>query len=108
VGQWDCGWFGSEVNTDLSGHTYLVVRIKGAAGGEQTHFNINLGGVSKVFGDFTLDGGGHPTITTACQDIKIPIAANGINRAAPGRLAMGFRYGGAGTITITIDSINVH
>jgi chitodextrinase len=99
----NCGWFGSDVNTDLSGYTYLVVRVKGAAGGEQAHFDVNLGGVTKVFGSFTLDGGGHPTITTAYQDIRIPLVANGINRAAPGQLAMGFWYGGAGSITI--DSI---
>jgi chitodextrinase len=100
----NCGWFGSDVNTDLSAYTYLVVRIKGAAGGEQTHFNVNLGGATKVFGDFTLDGGGHPVITTAYQDIKIPMVANGMSRSAPGQLAMGFWYGGAGTISI--DSIS--
>ncbi|GAA5198505.1 hypothetical protein GCM10023322_72080 [Rugosimonospora acidiphila] len=99
-----CGWFGSDVNTDLSGYTYLVIRIKGAAGGEQAHFNVNLGGVTKVFADFTLDGGGHPAIGTAYQDIEVPMAANGINRASPGQLAMGFWYGGSGTITI--DSIS--
>ncbi|WP_433445082.1 hypothetical protein [Nonomuraea sp. CA-141351] len=79
----NCGWFGSDVNTDLSAYTHLVVRIKGAAGGEQAHFNLSLGGVKKVFGDFTLDGGGHPAITTAYQDIRIPMSANGINRASP-------------------------
>ncbi|WP_432841194.1 DUF4832 domain-containing protein [Dactylosporangium sp. CA-092794] len=96
----NCGWFGSDVLTDLSGYTYLVVRIKGASGGEQTHFNLSLGGVTKVFGDYTLDGGGHPALTTAYQDIKIPMAANGMNRAGPGQLAMGFWYGGNSTITI--------
>ncbi|WP_027346817.1 DUF4832 domain-containing protein [Hamadaea tsunoensis] len=96
----NCGWFGSDVNTDLSAYTYLVVRIKGAAGGEQAHFNLNLGGVTKVFGDFTLDGGGHPAVTTAYQDIKIPMVANGMSRTSPGQLAMGFWYGGASTITI--------
>ncbi|WP_144127560.1 fibronectin type III domain-containing protein [Catellatospora sichuanensis] len=95
-----CGWFGSDVGVDLSAYTYLVVRIKGAAGGEQGHFNLGLGGSTKVFGDFTLDGGAHPVITTAYQDIKIPMAANGINRNSPSQLAMGFWYGGNSTITI--------
>ncbi|WP_345516432.1 DUF4832 domain-containing protein, partial [Phytohabitans houttuyneae] len=36
----NCGWFGSDVGVDLSGYTYLVVRVKGAAGGEQAHFNL--------------------------------------------------------------------
>jgi chitodextrinase len=96
----NCGWFGSDVGTDLSTKTYLVVRIKGAAGGEQAHFSLSLGGVTKTFKDFTLDGGGHPVITTAYQDVRIPMAANGINRAAPSQLAMGFWFGGASTISI--------
>jgi hypothetical protein len=80
------------------------VRVKGATGGEQTHFNLGLGGATKVFGDYTLDGGTHPVITTSYQDIKIPMAANGINRNSPSQLAMGFWYGG--TSTITIDTIS--
>jgi hypothetical protein len=96
----NCGWFGSDVNTDLSAYTYLVVRIKGASGGEQSQFHLSLGGTTKIFGDYVLAGGGHPAVTTGYQDIKIPMAANGINRAAPGQLAMGFWYGGTSTVTI--------
>ncbi|NUT44598.1 MAG: fibronectin type III domain-containing protein [Thermoactinospora sp.] len=96
----NCGWFGSDVGVDLSSKTHLVIRIKGASGGEQAHFNLGLGGATKVFGDFTLDGGGRPAITTAYQDIRIPMAANGISRNSPSQLAMGFWYGGASTITI--------
>jgi hypothetical protein len=96
----NCGWFGSDVGTDLSAYTYLVVRIKGASGGEQRHFNLSLGGTTKVFGDYVLDGGAHPVITTAYQDIKIPLVANGMNRASPAQLAMGFWFGGSSTITI--------
>jgi hypothetical protein len=96
----NCGWFGSDVYTDVSAYTYLVVRVKGTAGGEQSHFNLSLGGTTKVFGDYTLDGGGHPVITTAYQDIKIPLAANGISRTSPGQLAMGFWYGGTSSISI--------
>jgi chitodextrinase len=99
-----CGWFGSDVNVDLSTRTYLVIRVKGAAGGEQSDFSVNLGGVTRLLGDFTLDGGGHPVVTTAYQDIKVPMAANGINRGAPGQLALAFWYGGNGSISI--DSIS--
>lgn len=99
----NCGWFGSDVGADLSSRAYLVIRVKGAAGGEQSHFNLGLGGTTKVFGDFTLDGGAHPVITTSYQDIRIPLVANGISRTSPGQLAMGFWYGG--NSTITIDSI---
>ncbi|WP_043634215.1 hypothetical protein [Nonomuraea candida] len=78
----DCGWFGSDVHTNLSAYTHLLIRIKGAAGGEQSHFHLALGGVTKVFGDFTLDGGGRPALTTAYRDIRIPLADNGIDRAS--------------------------
>ncbi|WP_327001743.1 DUF4832 domain-containing protein [Dactylosporangium sp. NBC_01737] len=100
----NCGWFGSDVGTDVSAYTYLVVRIKGGAGGEQSHFNLSVGGASKVFGDYTLDGGGHPALTTAFQDVRIPLVANGISRTSPAQLAMGFWYGG--NSTVTIDSIS--
>ncbi|MBB5868127.1 chitodextrinase [Allocatelliglobosispora scoriae] len=95
-----CGWFGSDIGVDLSAYTYVVVRIKGAAGGEQAHFNLGLGGSTKLFADFTLDGGAHPVVTTSYQDIRIPMAANGINRNSPSQLAMGFWYGGSSTVTI--------
>ncbi|MFF5228843.1 fibronectin type III domain-containing protein [Dactylosporangium sp. NPDC000521] len=100
----NCGWFGSDVGVDLSSRTYLVIRVKGAAGGEQTHFNLGLGGTTKVFADYTLDGGAHPVVTTSYQDIRIPLAANGISRNSPSQLTMGFWYGGSSTITI--DSIS--
>ncbi|WP_203719402.1 fibronectin type III domain-containing protein, partial [Asanoa siamensis] len=96
----NCGWFGSDVGVDLSSRTHLVVRVKGAAGGEQNHFNLGLGGATKLFADFTVEGGGHPVITTSYQDIRIPLAANGINRNSPSQLAMGFWYGGNSTISI--------
>jgi hypothetical protein len=97
------GWFGSDVYTNLSSYSNLVVRIKGANGGEQNHFQLTLGGVTRKFGEYTLSGGGHPTVTTAYQDITIPLAANGINRVSPGQLSMAFWFGGKSTITI--DSI---
>jgi chitodextrinase len=96
----NCGWFGSDVGVDLSSHTYLVIRVKGAAGGEQAHFNLGLGGTTKLFGDLTLDGGAHPVITPSYQDIRIPLTANGISRSSPSQLTMGFWYGGNSTITI--------
>ena len=43
----NCGWFGSDVGVDLSTRTYLVVRVKGAAGGEQDQFSLGLGGVDE-------------------------------------------------------------
>lgn len=91
----NAGWFGSDVLQDVSSKTYLVFVIKGAAGGEQNAFHVTLGGVDKTFAAFSGD-----TITTAYKTIRINMAANGINRAAPGQLNMTFWWGSTGTITI--------
>jgi chitodextrinase len=96
----NAGWFGCDVDTDVSTHTYLVLRLAGAKGGEQNDFQLSIGGVTKVFKDFTLDGGAHPQITTGFTDIRIPLAANGISATSPGQLSMGFWYGGASTLSI--------
>jgi hypothetical protein len=43
-------------------------------------------------------------LTSSYQDIKIPMAANGINRTGPAQLAMGFWDGG--NSAISIDSVS--
>ena len=89
------GWFGSDVTQDVSGKTYLVFVIKGAAGGEENAFHVSLGGVEKTFAAFSGD-----TITTAYKTIRINMVTNGVNRTAPGQLNMTFWWGSNGTITI--------
>ena len=99
----DDGWFGSDVFADVSAYRYLVLRVTGAAGGEQRHFKLTLGGVERVFGDFSLDDGATPVITTSYRDIRIPMAGNGIDAKRPGELQLTFWWGG--TSTIVIDEI---
>lgn len=96
----DDGWFGSDIKTDVSRYAYLVLRIAGAAGGEQRDFTLALGGVERRFADYTLNGGAHPVITTSYRDIRIPMVANGINTKRPEQLQMSFWWGGRGTIVI--------
>jgi len=91
----NAGWFGSDVLQDVSSKTYLVFVIKGAAGGEQNAFHIILGGVEKTLGAFSGD-----TITTSYKTIRINMAGQGINRAAPGQLQLTFWWGSSGTVTI--------
>lgn len=91
----DDGWFGSTINQNISGYTYLVFVIKGAAGGEQNAFHLTLGGVDKTFAEFSGD-----TITTSYKTIRINMSTNGVNRASPGQLELSFWYGSSGTITI--------
>ncbi len=89
------GWFGSQISQNVSGYTYLVFVIKGAAGGEQSAFHVTLGGVDKTFAAFSGD-----TITTSYKTIRINMSSNGVNRASPGQLELSFWYGSSGTITI--------
>ncbi|AXI76799.1 DUF4832 domain-containing protein [Peterkaempfera bronchialis] len=98
------GWFGSDIYTDVSDRHDLVLRLKGAHGGEEGDFQLSLGGVTKVFKDFVLADGSHPKVTGSFTDIRIPLAANGINASAPGQLSMGFWYGGSSTLSI--DSLS--
>lgn len=89
------GWFGSDINRDISQYKYLVIRIKGGAGGEQNDFRLRIGNVYKYFGDFTST-----PITTGYQDIRIDMEANGINRTSPGQMNMEFWNGKSGTLYI--------
>ena len=94
------GWFGSDVYTDVTSKTYLVFRIKGNSGNEQSHFQVSIGGVNKRFDHFVLSTGGAPVITTSYQDIRIPLVSNGINRTSPGQLVLAFWFGASGTVSI--------
>jgi len=89
------GWVGSDVNQSITSYTKMIIRVKGNAGGEQSHFHLTLGGVEKTLGDFSSN-----TITTSYKDIAIDLVANGVNRSAPGQLTMAFWYGSSGTIWI--------
>ncbi|MFD0670969.1 fibronectin type III domain-containing protein [Cohnella sp. GCM10027633] len=89
------GWLGTDVTQSITGYTKMIVRVKGANGGEQSHFKLSLGGVEKTLADFSGN-----TVTTAYKDIEIDLVANGVNRSAPGQLTMTFWHGGSGTIWI--------
>jgi hypothetical protein len=96
----DDGWFGSGIYRSLTAYTYLVIRIRGASGGEQSHIRLTLGGVQRMFSDLTLADGTHPAISTSFSDIRIPMVANGISRTQPGDLQLDFWHGGSGTVSI--------
>ena len=89
------GWLGTDVNEDLTGYSKMVIRVKGAAGGEQSDFNLSISGVEKTLAAFSGD-----TITTSYKDIEIDLAEGGVNRSAPGQLTMTFWHGGSSTIWI--------
>ncbi len=89
------GWFGSDINRDISQYKYFMIKVKGAAGGEETAFKMRLGNAYKLFSEFTST-----PITTEYQYIKIDMAANGVNRTSPGQLNFEFWFGKSGTVYI--------
>jgi len=89
------GWFGSAVSQSIGSYSKLVIRIKGASGGEQNHIQLTLGGVTQTLADFSGN-----TVTTAYKDIAIDLVAKGVNRTSPGQLEMSFWHGGNSTVWI--------
>lgn len=96
----DDGWFGSYVSRSVSEYTYLVLRLRGLNGGEESDIRLTLGGVESMLASLTLAGGGRPSITTSYKDLRIPMAANGISTANPDELQLDFWHGGASTVYI--------
>ncbi len=94
------GWFGTDVQQDVAPRSVLVLRMRGGAGGEQNHVDLSIGGVTRRLSQFTTSGGGGAVVTTTTQDIRIPLAANGISSTAPGQLALSFWHGGSGSVWI--------
>ncbi|MCD9026202.1 stalk domain-containing protein [Cohnella silvisoli] len=92
------GWLGSSVETDLIDYPYLMLRIKGASGGEQNGFMLKIGEVEKKFSEWTGD-----PITQEYKDIVIDLKAAGVSLTAPGQLQMSFWHGQ--TSAIWLDDI---
>lgn len=89
------GWYGSDVTQSIAGYSKLIIRIKGASGGEESQFHVIIGGVEKTLAAFSGN-----TVTTSYKDIAIDLAANGVNKTAPGQLQMSFWFGNASTVWI--------
>ncbi|MGO4107571.1 S-layer homology domain-containing protein [Paenibacillus sp. YAF4_2] len=64
----------TNIGRNLADTSKLVIRVKGAAGGEENQVNVSIGGVTKTLGQFSSD-----TITTSYKDIVIDLPAQGVN-----------------------------
>ncbi|MDQ0656065.1 DUF4832 domain-containing protein [Paenibacillus sp. W2I17] len=89
------GWFGSDIKQNIENYSKMVIKIKGAHGGEQNHMQLSIGGVSQTLAAFSGD-----TVTTNFKEVEIDLAAKGIDRSSPGQLTMTFWHGGNSTIWI--------
>ncbi|WP_413406815.1 DUF4832 domain-containing protein [Paenibacillus amylolyticus] len=89
------GWFGSDINQNIENYSKMVIRMKGANGGEQDHIQLSIGGLTRTLSAFSGD-----TVTTHFKDVEIDLAANGVDLRSPGQLSMSFWHGGNSTIWI--------
>ncbi|WP_187434521.1 DUF4832 domain-containing protein [Paenibacillus methanolicus] len=89
------GWLGTDINQNIGNYAKMVIRVKGANGGEQNHVQLTIGGVTRTLAAFSGD-----TVTTGYKNIAIDLAANGVDRSSPGQMTMTFWHGGSGTVWI--------
>ncbi|MFK0522034.1 hypothetical protein ACINKY_07440 [Paenibacillus illinoisensis] len=73
----------------------MIIKIKGANGGEQHHIQLSTGGVTQTLAAFSGD-----TVTTSFKEVEIDLAAKDVDRNSPGQLTMTFWHGGKSTIWI--------
>ncbi|WP_217592023.1 S-layer homology domain-containing protein [Cohnella sp. GbtcB17] len=64
----------TNIGRNLTATSKLVIRAKGAVGGEESQINITIGGVTKTLGQFSGD-----TLTTSFKDLVIDLPANGVD-----------------------------
>lgn len=72
------GWFGTSLPREVSSYRWLVLRLRGAAGGEERHVRVKLGAIDRPLASLTTD-----RVTTAWSEVRIDLrAAGGPVRAA--------------------------
>ena len=64
----------TNVGRNISDTRKLVIRVKGAAGGEEDEVNLSIGGKTKTIGQFSGD-----TITTSYKDLVIDLPDQGVD-----------------------------
>ncbi|WEK54410.1 MAG: LPXTG cell wall anchor domain-containing protein [Candidatus Cohnella colombiensis] len=104
------GWFGTGGGIDASQYKYIVIRAKGAAGGEGSAFDLNYAvgdqvkTIGKAFADLVGPSGDKvPAITKDYQNIVIDMKGNGIES---GIQAFHFNFHDGASGTLWIDSIS--
>ncbi|WP_330632939.1 cellulase family glycosylhydrolase [Halocatena halophila] len=90
------GWFQSQINQTIPDYTTLVIRVRGANGGEESDILFDMGGVRTLLANVTDD-----SITTELSNVAVDLEAAGVDTSASsGSLRFNFWQGGASTIDI--------
>lgn len=93
------GWFQSYVQRDVSEYTYVTLRIRGDAGGEESEVALELGDSGDVLANLTDD-----TIGTSFSTVSIDLAANGLD-TSPEDVYLDFWQGDYVAGAVEIDEI---
>lgn len=64
----------TNIGRNLAATSKLVIRAKGAVGGEESQINLTIGGVTKTLGQFSGD-----TLTTGYKELVIDLPASGVD-----------------------------
>jgi hypothetical protein len=89
------GWFGTSLPTDVASYRWLVLRMRGAAGGEQRHVRVKLGRIERPLSSLTTDA-----VTTAWGDVRIDLRAAGGIGPAVEKLELEFWGSNSGRLEI--------
>ncbi|MFC7139677.1 hypothetical protein ACFQMA_07470 [Halosimplex aquaticum] len=91
----NAGWFASNVTQDVSDYQYLALRVRGDAGGEESHFRLKVGGAEDLLANLTDDA-----IGTEWSTVSVDLAAAGADLSNPQAVRMNFWEGSSGAVEI--------
>lgn len=92
------GWFGTSIPRDVSSYRWLVLRLRGGAGGEQRHVRVKLGAIDRPLASLTSDA-----VTTTWSDVRIDLRAAG--GLGPGLEKLELKFWGANRGRLEIGRI---
>ncbi|MCU4799971.1 hypothetical protein OB920_06265 [Halobacteria archaeon HArc-gm2] len=91
----NAGWFGSNVQQSVADASTLNLVVRGDSGGEESHFQLSVGGASDLLSNLTDD-----TIGTEWSTVSVDLSAVGADPDSPQAVRFNFWQGASGAIEI--------
>lgn len=89
------GWFGSNVSQSVTDRSTLNLRVRGDAGGEESHFTLEVGGARDLLSNLTDD-----SIGTSWSTVSVDLSATGADLGNPQAVRFNFWQGASGAVEI--------
>ncbi|QPV64251.1 cellulase family glycosylhydrolase [Halosimplex litoreum] len=93
------GWYQTQINRDVSDYDTLVLRLRGANGGEESEVLFDMGGVRTMLSNVTDD-----SVGTSMGDVRVDMEAAGIDRSSP---SVRFNFWQGASSTLTIEEVRL-